>query len=160
MVSSTEIIVDRLVYTCFDMLHVFQNTVPMPTQRIFAVLGMALSLEIIIYGLSALALVCSTTSEKRFLCIANTYLQCLVGFSHRKSLLTDGLHLLWCGPRPPKHNTHAQATHKRLRCFVLFSRQASLLTNALKSLWYAPPSGKRYPCQVDGYLQYTIVNNA
>ena len=68
-----------------------------------AVLGMVFSPEIIIERWSTLDLVSSTTSKKKYPCPVDTYLQCLVRFSHPKSLLTGRLHLLWYAREPPKN---------------------------------------------------------
>ena len=100
-----------IAYTCFGALHDVQNTVAMPTRHIFAVLGMAFPVKSIIDRWSTLALVWSRTSTKRYPCTVDRNLPCLVWFSYLKSLLTDGLHLLWYGPRLPRNDTHRHSTH-------------------------------------------------
>ena len=100
-----------MVWYCLGMPCDLQNTIPIPTHDISAVLGMVFAPQIIINGLSTLALVCSATSKKA-VSMPNGYIfAVLVLVSHMQSFF-DGLSTpaLVCS-MTFKKNTHAHLTH-------------------------------------------------
>ena len=126
-----------MVWYCLGMPYDLQNTIPIPTHDISAVLGMVFAPQIIINGLSTLALVCYATSEKkgihaRWIHIRST----CFSFSH--GIIIDGLSTpaLVCSMTSKKKYPCPLDTY--LQCFVWLCHTKALLTDGIVLPWYAP----------------------